>query len=114
MSTSVHITTERQYRQLVNEISDLTPLDEVFDRLDEISYYTNFSGKLGRLYDVIDQFSRFEDEFTREFAYIGYTGSVKMLEHAVASLDSADVYRKWDLIIDRFENEDKLVILVDV
>mgnify|MGYP000078062628 CR=1 FL=1 len=113
MSTSIYITTERQYRQLVNGISDLTPFDEVFDRLDEISYYTNFSGNLNRLYGVIDQFGRFEDEFTSEFAYLGYVCSVKMLEHVVASLDSADVYDKWDPIIDRFENEDKILILVD-
>lgn len=32
MSTSMYDTSERQYRQFINEISDDTTFDEIFDR----------------------------------------------------------------------------------
>ena len=114
MSTSMHVVSERQYHQFIEEISDDTTFEEIFDRLDKISYYTNFSGRLDRLYDVIDGFERFEDDFTEEFSYSGFKTSMEDLTSAVESLDSREIFIKWDPIIDRFEDEENVLILIDI
>ena len=114
MSTSTYVTSERQYRQFINEILEDMTIDEIFDRLDKISYYTNFSGRLERLYDVIEDFEQFEDHFTKEYLYNGFKTSVENLESTVEFLDSREIFIKWDIIIDRFEDEENIVILVDV
>lgn len=114
MSTSSYVTSERQYRQFINEILEDMTIDEIFDRLDKISYYTNFSGRLERLYDVIEDLEQFEDHFTKEYLYNGFKTSVANLESTVEFLDSREIFIKWDPVIDRFEDEENIVILVDV
>lgn len=114
MGTSMHVTSERQYRQFIKDLSDNLTFDEVFDRLYSISYNTNFSGRLDRLYDVIDGFERYEDDFTKEYEYSGFKTSVANLESIVESLDSREIFIKWDPAIDRFEDEENVLIFVDV
>lgn len=115
MSTSMYVTSERQYHQFIEAISDDTSFDEIFDRLDKISYYTNFSGRLDRLYDVIDGFERYEDDFTEEHLYSAFKTSAEDLVNTVESLDSREIFVKWDPVIDRFEDEeDNLLIFIDV
>ena len=113
MSTSMYVTSERQYHQFIEEISDDTSFDEIFDRLDKISYYTNFSGRLDRLYDVIDGFERYEDDFTEDHSYAGFKTSVEDLENTLESMNSREIFIKWDPVIDLFENEDNILIFVD-
>ena len=84
-----------------------------FDRLDKISYYTNFSGRLERLYDVIEDFEQFEDHFTKEYLQNGFKTPVANLENTVESLDSREIFIKWDPVIDLFEDEDNVLIFVD-
>ena len=114
MSTSMYVTSERQYHQFIEEISDDTTFDEIFDRLDKISYYTNFSGRLERLYDVVDGFERYEDDFTEEYLYNGFKTSVEDLESILESLNSREIFIKWDPVIDLFEDEENILILVDI
>lgn len=114
MSTSMYVTSERQYRQFINEISDDTTFDEIFDRLDSISYYTNFSGRLDRLYDVLEQSEQFEDHFTKDFLYSGFKTSVSNLKRTVESLNSNEIFIKWDLVIDQFKDEENVLIFIDV
>lgn len=114
MSTSMYVTSERQYRQFINEISDDTTLDEILDRLDSISYYTNFSGRLDRLYDVLEQSEQFEDSFTEEYSYAGFKISVSDLNSTLESLNSNEIFIKWEPVIDQFEDEKNVLIFVDV
>ena len=114
MSTSMYVTSERQYHQFIEEISDDTTFDEIFDRLDKISYYTNFSSRLERLYDVIEEFEQFEDHFTKEYLYNGFKTSVEDLESTLESLNSCEIFIKWDPVIDLFEDEENILILVDI
>lgn len=114
MSTSMHVVSERQYRQFIKDLSDNLTFDEVFDRLYSISYNTNFSGRLERLYDVIEDFEQFEDHFTKEYLYNGFKTSVENLESTVEFLDSREIFIKWDPAIDRFEDEENVLIFVDV
>lgn len=114
MSTSMKVTSEREYRQFINKISDDMSIDEILDQLDEISYCTEFSGRLDRLYDVVEEFEQFEDHFTKEYLYDGFKTSVANLVNTVESLDSREIFIKWDIVIDRFEDEDDLIILVDI
>ena len=114
MSTSMYVTSERQYLRFVEKLSDDMSIDEIFDRLDKISYYTNFSSRLDRLYDVVEEFEQFEDHFTKEYLYDGFKTSFASLVNTVESLDSREIFIKWDLVIDRFEYEENdLIILVD-
>lgn len=114
MSISMYVTSERQYRQFIKEISDDLTFDEIFDRLDKISYYTNFSGRLDRLYDVIEESERFEDSFIKEHSYSGFKTSVSNLDSTLESLNSREIFIKWDPVIDLFEDEDDLIIIVDI
>lgn len=114
MSTSMYVTSERQYHRFIEEISDDLTFDEIFDRLDSISYYTNFSGRLERLYDVLEQSEQFEDHFTKDFLYSGFKISVSDLNSTLESLNSNEIFIKWEPVIDQFEDEKNVLIFVDV
>lgn len=114
MSVYMYVVTEEKYLQFLNEISDDMSYDIIYDRFDEINYYTNFSGSSYRLYDVVYELEQFEDEFTKEYEYLGYLTTVEKLKKIVEASDKEDLVEKWEPVIERFEDESSpLRILVD-
>lgn len=114
MSTYMYVVTEKDYLQFLDEISDDMTFEEIYDKFDAINYETNFSGSSYRLYDVVYELEQFEDEFTKEYEYLGYSTTVEELKKIVEASDKEDLVEKWEPIIERFENESSpLRILVD-
>ena len=114
MSTSMHVMEANEYRRFAEELRDDVPFERLFDRLVSISYYTNFSGDLYRLYDVLEEIEQFEDDFTEEFLFTGFETSVNHLKSVIESSRSEALSDKWRRVVDRFSDKDRLVILVDV
>ena len=114
MSVYMYVVTEEKYLQFLNEISDDMSYDIIYDRFDEINYYTNFSGSSYRLYDVVYELEQFEDEFTKDLDCNGYVTTVEELKKIVEASDKEDLIDKWEQVIERFENDSSpLRILVD-
>lgn len=115
MSTYMYVVTEEKYLKFLNEIAVLEVYEEIYKEFDAINYYTNFSGSSYRLYDVVYELEQFEDEFTKEYEYLGYVTTVEELKKIVEASDKEDLVEKWEPIIERFENESSpLRILVDL
>lgn len=114
MSTYMYVVTEKDYLQFLDEISDDMTFEEIYDKFDAINYETNFSRSSYRLYDVVYELEQFEDEFTKEYEYLGYSTTVEELKKIVEASDKEDLIDKWEYVIERFENESSsLRILVD-
>lgn len=114
MSTYMYVVTEEKYLQFLTEISDDMTFEEIYDKFDAINYYTNFSGRLYRLYDVVEQLQNFKDRFAEDFDCDGYVATVEELKKIVEASDKEDLVEKWEPIIERFEDESSpLRILVD-
>ena len=114
MSTYMYVVDEEKYLQFLKKISDDMTFEEIYAKFDAINYETNFSGSSYRLYDVVEQLQQFEDDFTKEYEYSGYVTTVEELQKIVESSDKEDLIRKWEQVIDRFEDESSsLRILVD-
>lgn len=114
MSTYMYVVTEKDYLQFLDEISDDMSFDEIYDKFDAINYETNFSGRLYRLYDVVEQLQNFKDRFAEDFDCDGYVATVKELKKIIEASDKEDLVEKWEYVIERFENESSpLRILVD-
>ena len=114
MSTYMHVVTEEKYLQFLKEISEDMTFEEIYDKFDAINYETNFSGTSYRLYDVVEQLERFEDDFAEGYDCDGYLATVEELKKIVESSDKEDLIRKWDQVVERFEEESSsLRILVD-
>ena len=114
MSTSMHVMEANEYRRFAEELRDDVPFERLFDILISISYYTNFSGDLYRLYEVLEEIEQFEDDFTEEFLFTGFETSVNHLKSVIESSRSEALSDKWRRVVDRFSDKDRLVILVDV
>ena len=114
MSTYMYVATEEKYLQFLKEISEDMTFEEIYNKFDAINYETNFSGSSYRLYDVVEQLERFEDEFAEGYDCDGYLTTVEELKKIVRSSDKEDLINKWEQVIERFENESSsLRILVD-
>ena len=114
MSTYMYVVTEEKYLQFLTEISDDTTFEEIYDKFDAINYETNFSGRLHRLYDVVEQLQNFKNRFAEDFDCDGYVATVEELKKIVEASDKEDLIDKCEYVIERFENESSpLRILVD-
>lgn len=114
MSTYMYVVDEEKYLQFLKEISDDMTFEEIYAKFDAINYETNFSGSSYRLYDVVEQLQQFEDDFAEGYDCDGYLTTVEELKKIVESSDKIDLIRKWDQVIERFEDESSsLRILVD-
>ena len=114
MSTSMHVMEANEYRRFIEELRYDMPFERLFDSFMSISYYTNFSGNLFRLYNVLEEIDQFEDGFTQEFSYAGFETSTSHLKSVIESSHSDALSDKWNQVVDRFADKDRLVILVDV
>ena len=106
MSTSLFAMTNTNFNDFIESLklnkSNGEPLDEM-DLLDKFTqHYTNFSGNLNRLYDVLEEAEQLSNEFSEEWSFSLYRLAKKVILDLVSTSDNVKLKDKWDYIMDSF------------
>lgn len=117
MSVSLDIMSETKFTKLMKEFTTFETLDNPIDLLLKHSeYYTNFSGNLNRLYDVILEGEKITNDFSEEVdLYIFKLSKEKVIAIITNSADS-NLIEKWETIMKVFkdyEPKENLYFIVD-
>ena len=119
MSISLDIMTEKIFNIFIKEynILDVEPLGNKIVLMEKYSeYYTNFSGKIHRLYDIILEGEQIVNDFSKEEKFLIYKLSKKQIINLVNKSDDNELIDKWEPIIESFESlndDDDLYFIID-
>ena len=116
MSTSLDIMTEKNFNIYINEYEEIKVYNPMvlFEKLSQ--YYTNFSGKTYRLYDIVLEGQEISNDFSREEEFLIYKLTKKQIIELVNKSDDNELIDKWEPIIESFEssnNDDYLYFIID-
>lgn len=104
MSISLDIMTEKNFEKLLKEYNTDNYNIDTIDLLEKLSqYYTNFSGKLNRLYDVVSEGEQIINDFSKEENFLIYKLSKKHIVELVNKSNDYELVDKWEYIIETFE-----------
>lgn len=117
MSTSLDIMTEKTFKKFLEEykiIKDIINPMVLFEKSSQ--YYTNFSGKLNRLYDVVLEGEQIINDFSKEEEFLIYKLTKKHIIKLVNKSDDNELIDKWEPIIESIEilnDDDYLYFIID-
>ena len=116
MSTSLDIMTEENFNIYINEYEEIKVYNPMvlFEKLSQ--YYTNFSGKINRLYDIVLEGEQIINDFSREEDFLIYKLTKKEMVNLVNQSDNNELFDKWEPIIESFESsndDDYLYFIID-
>lgn len=116
MSTSLDIMTETNFNIYINEYEEIKVYNPMvlFEKLSQ--YYTNFSGKIHRLYDVVLEGEQIVNDFSRNEDFLIYKLTKKQIVELVNKSDDNELIDKWEPIIESFESsndDDYLYFIID-
>lgn len=117
MSTSLDIMTEKTFEQFLKQyetIKDILNPMVLFEKSSQ--YYTNFFGKINRLYDIVLEGEEIINNFSREEEFLIYKLTKKQIIELVNKSDDNELIDKWEPIIESFEssnNDDYLYFIID-
>lgn len=117
MSISLDIMTEKTFEKFLEEykiIKDIINPMVLFEKSSQ--YYTNFSGKLNRLYDVVLEGEQIINDFSKEERFLIYKLTKKHIIELVNKSDDNELIDKWEPIIESFESsndDDYLYFIID-
>lgn len=116
MSTSLDIMTETNFNIYMNEYDEIKLYNPMvlFEKLSH--YYTNFSGKLNRLYDIVLEGEQIINDFSREEDFLIYKLTKKEMVNLVNQSDNNELIDKWEPIIETFDSsndDDYLYFIID-
>lgn len=116
MSTSLDIMTETNFNIYMNEYDEIKLYNPMvlFEKLSH--YYTNFSGKLNRLYDIVLEGEQIINDFSREEDFLIYKLTKKHIIELVNKSDDNELIDKWEPIIESIEilnDDDYLYFIID-
>lgn len=117
MSTSLDIMTEKTFKKFLEEykiIKDIINPMVLFEKSSQ--YYTNFSGKLNRLYDVVLEGEQIINDFSKEEEFLIYKSTKKHIIELVNKSDDNELIDKWEPIIESIEilnDDDYLYFIID-
>lgn len=117
MSTSLDIMTEKTFEQFLKQyetIKDILNPMVLFEKSSQ--YYTNFSGKINRLYDIVLEGEEIINDFSRKEEFLIYKLTKKQIIELVNKSDDNELIDKWEPIIESFEssnNDDYLYFIID-
>ena len=117
MSTSLDIMAEKTFEKFLEQYDDIKYIMNPMD-LFEISsqYYTNFSGKTYRLYDIVLEGEQIVNDFSREEGFLIYKLTKKHIIELVKKSNDNELIDKWEPIIESFESlndDDYLYFIVE-
>lgn len=116
MSTSLDIMTETNFNIYINEYEEIKVYNPMvlFEKLSQ--YYTNFSGKTYRLYDIVLEGEQIVNDFSREEDFLIYKLTKKQIIELVNKSDDNELIDKWEPIIESIEilnDDDYLYFIID-
>ena len=107
MSTSLDIMTEKTFEKFLEQyetIKDILNPMVLFEKSSQ--YYTNFSGKINRLYDIVLEGEQVINDFSKEEDFLIYKLTKKEMINLVNQSDDNELVDKWKPIIETFESSD--------
>lgn len=117
MSTSLDIMTEKTFEKFLEQYDDIKYVINPMVLFEKSSqYYTNFSGKINRLYDIVLEGEEIINDFSREEEFLIYKLTKKQIIELVNKSDDNELIDKWEPIIESFEssnNDDYLYFIID-
>lgn len=117
MSISLDIMTEKTFEKFLEEykiIKDIINPMVLFEKSSQ--YYTNFSGKLNRLYNVVLEGEQIINDFSKEEEFLIYKLTKKHIIELVTKSDDNELIDKWEPIIESIEilnDDDYLYFIID-
>ena len=116
MITSLDIMTETNFNIYINEYEEIKVYNPMvlFEKLSQ--YYTNFSGKIHRLYDIVLEGDQIINDFSREENFLIYKLTKKQIIELVNKSSDNELIDKWEPIIESFESsndDDYLYFIID-
>lgn len=107
MSTSLDIMTEKTFAKFLEEyekIKDIINPMVLFEKSSQ--YYTNFSGKINRLYNIVLEGEQIINDFSREEDFLIYKLTKKEMVNLVNQSNNNEIFDKWEPIIETFDSSD--------
>jgi hypothetical protein len=117
MSVSLDIMTKTNFEKFLDEyetIKDIINPMRLFEKSSK--YYTNFSGKTYRLYDIVLDGEQIINDFSKEEEFLIYKLTKKHIIELVNKSDDNELIDKWKPIIESFESlndDDYLYFIID-
>lgn len=117
MSTSLDIMTKTNFEKFLDEyetIKDIINPMRLFEKSSQ--YYTNFSGKTYRLYDIVLEGEQIVNDFSKEEEFLIYKLTKKNIIELVNKYDDNELIDKWEPIIESFESsndDDYLYFIIE-
>lgn len=116
MSISIDILTEKNFNKLI-ETYTKNNNDHPIDLLEIYSdYYTNFSGNLNRLYDVVYEGENIINDFSKEIDSQIVRITKKQILNVMNETYDTELIEKWEFIMQTFErcnDKENLYIIIE-
>ena len=106
MSTSLDIMTEENFNIYISEYEKIKVYNPMVLFEKSSQYYTNFSGKINRLYNIVLEGEQIINDFSREEDFLIYKLTKKEMVNLVNQSNNNEIFDKWEPIIETFDSSD--------
>lgn len=117
MSISLDIMSETKFTKLMKEFTEFETFDNPIDLILKYSeYYTNFSGNLNRLYDVILKGEKITNDFSYKVNLNIFKLSKEKVINIITNSKDSNLIEKWETIMKVFKDckpKENLYLIID-
>lgn len=117
MSVSLDIMSETKFTKLMKDFTTVETLDNPIDLIiKHTEYYTNFSGNLNRLYDVILKGEKITKNFSCELDLHIFKLPKEKVINIITNSEDSNIIEKWETIMKVFKDykpKENLYFIVD-
>lgn len=104
MSISLDIMSETKFTKLMKEFTTFETFDNPIDLiLKHSEHYTNFSGNINRLYDVILKGEKITNEFSNDVGLHIFKLSKEKVINIITNSEDSNLIEKWETIMESFK-----------
>ena len=105
MSVSLDIMSETKFTKLMKDFTKFETFDNPIDLILKYSeYYTNFSGNLNRLYDIILEGEKITNNFSEEVDLHIFKLSKEKVINIITNSENSNLIEKWETIMKVFKD----------